>query len=52
MSSLVVSDVLKNIPIVSVDYVFAERSCFEKAHRWLSEHRQDIIEPESEEENE
>ena len=52
VSSLVVSDVLKNIPIVSVDYVFAERSCFEEAHRWLSEHRQDIIEPESEEENE
>ena len=52
VSSLVVSDVLKNIPVVAVDYVFAERSCFENAHKWLNEHRQDIIKPESEEDNE
>ena len=51
VSSLIVSDVLKNIPVVAVDYVFAERSCFEEARRWLDKHRQDIIKPESEEDD-
>ena len=51
VSSLIVSDVLKNIPVVAVDYVFAERSCFEEARRWLDKHRQDTIKPESEEDD-
>lgn len=44
VSSLALSETLKNIPVVSVDHVFADRSCFKKAHNWLKENRHDIIE--------
>lgn len=43
MSSLAVSSMLRQIPIISVDYVFVERSMEDKAKSWLDKHLQDII---------
>lgn len=43
VSSLSVSHALKNVPVVSLDYVFAERSIFDRASRWLKKHREEII---------
>jgi len=51
VSSLAVSEVLNNVPVLSVDYVFAERSIFNEAERWLKENREKIIEPKKEETN-
>jgi HD superfamily phosphohydrolase len=48
-SSLDVSDTLNQVPIVSVDYVFADRSVFSKAGAWLEKCRADIIKPKKEE---
>ena len=42
-SSLRVSDVLNHVPVVSVDYVFADRSCLQKAKRWLDDNLNDIV---------
>jgi len=47
--SLSVSSVLRDVPIVSVDYVFANRSCFEDAKNWLSDNLAEIIKPKMEE---
>ena len=49
VSSLALSEVLSNVPVVSVDYVFADRSCFDEASKWLDENRDKIIQPEKEE---
>jgi hypothetical protein len=49
VSSLAVSDTLNRVPIVSVDYVFAERSIVSKASAWLRKHRADIVKPREEE---
>ena len=49
VSSLALSDALSNVPVVSVDYVFADRSCFDEASKWLNENRHTIIQPEKEE---
>lgn len=50
-SSLVISETLKNIPVVAIDYVFADRSCIEAAQEWLKRNHDRIVQPEREEEN-
>lgn len=45
VSSLVISEALGVMPIVSIDYVFAERSKYEEAKKWLEKNRSDIIQP-------
>lgn len=47
-SSLAISEALNVMPVVSVDYVFAERSKFAMANKWLQEQRAKIIQPKSE----
>jgi len=49
VSSLAVSDTLNRVPVVSIDYVFAERSVISKASEWLKRHRADIVKPREEE---
>lgn len=51
VSSLAISEVLNNVPVLSVDYVFAERGVFDQAEQWLKENRQKIIELKKEEED-
>ena len=43
VSSLTVSEILKSVPTISVDYVFADRQMLEAAGAWLEENRDDII---------
>ena len=43
LSSLAVSSVLTHLPIISVDYVFVERSVEDKTRSWLEHNRQDVI---------
>ncbi|MCY4584919.1 MAG: hypothetical protein OXB98_02660 [Bryobacterales bacterium] len=47
--SLGISETLNNVPDVSVDYVFAERSMLDRAQQWLTGRRADIIQPKKEE---
>ena len=49
VSSLALSEALNQVPVVSVDYVFAERELYYKANKWLEEGRQKIIQPKREE---
>lgn len=49
VSSLAVSDTLNNVPVVSVDYVFADRSVYDNADNWLKKNRIDVITPKQEE---
>lgn len=49
-SSLTVSETLNQLPVVAVDYVFADRGIYEEARNWLDDKREQIIQP-SEEEN-
>ncbi len=49
VSSLAISEVLKTLPIVSVDCVFADRLIFDNAMKWLNENLNNIIEPERKE---
>ena len=51
VSSLAVSETLNQVPIVSVDYVFAERSILSEASEWLRTYRTDIVKPEEEVDN-
>jgi len=51
VSSLAVSETLNRVPIVSVDYVFADRSIFSEAEKWLKSNRNEIIQPKLEDEN-
>jgi len=48
--SLAISATLKAVPIVAMDYVFANRDILNKATKWLRENHDDIIKPEKEEE--
>lgn len=48
VSSLAVSDVLNNVPVLSVDYVFAEQGIFDKAEKWLKENQEKLIKPKKE----
>lgn len=45
VSSLGYSKVLDHVPVVSVDYVFADRSKFDEAKKWLDKNRSDVIRP-------
>ena len=49
VSSLSLSGPLENVPVISVDYVFADRIKFDEAKRWLSQNKNDVIKPSSEE---
>ena len=49
VSSLAKSQALGKIPVVSIDYVFAERTCFGSAKEWLEINREQIIQLEEEE---
>lgn len=52
VSSIALSEVLSNIPVVSVDYVFASRQFFDEANTWLDDNRHTIInKPEEEEQD-
>ena len=51
VSSLAFSETLNNVPVVSIDYVFAERSMLAKANEWLRRHRASIIQPKVETDN-
>ena len=48
VSSLAVSETLDRLPVVSVDYVFAERSRFADAKAWLQVQREEVIRPQEE----
>src|SRR6059058_3484751 len=43
VSSLAVSKTLNQVPIVSIDYVFVERSMIPRASEWLRRQRADIV---------
>jgi len=49
VSSITFSEVLSNIPVVSIDYVFANRQFFAKANTWLNDNRLTIINKQEEE---
>lgn len=49
VSSVAISKVLNDVPVLSVDYVFAERGILDRAEQWLNEKRKSIIEPQKEE---
>jgi uncharacterized protein len=51
VSSLAVSETLNTVPVVSVDYIFADRSIYDRADDWLKKNRIDIITPKQEEES-
>ena len=51
VSSLVKSETLSKLPVVSVDYVFAERTIFDRAKSWLDARCADIIQLSDEENN-
>jgi HD superfamily phosphohydrolase len=47
--SLAYSETLNHVPVVSVDYVFANRSILAEAKKWMEEHRAEIVQPKGEE---
>ena len=49
VSSLAISTTLCDVPVVSTDYVFADRSILPEAEKWLDEHYNDIIQIKREE---
>ena len=49
VSSITFSEVLSNIPVVSIDYVFANRQFFAEANTWLNDNRLTIINKQEEE---
>jgi uncharacterized protein len=51
VSSLAISETLHKVPVVSVDYVFADRLIESEAGRWLNAHRDEIIRPQEEGKN-
>jgi uncharacterized protein len=51
VSSLAVSETLNHVPVVSVDYVFAERSLFSKASAWLKTNRAIVVKPKGEDDH-
>ena len=51
VSSLDISEVLNQVPVVSVDYVYAERSVLSKADEWLKAHRTESVKPKGEVDN-
>ena len=51
VGSLAESEVLNNIPAVSVDYVFCDRSCYDDAKSLLSSKHDKVIQPKTEEQD-
>ena len=49
VSSLAISGTLRTLPVVSVDRVFADRSIFDNAIKWVKKNRDEIIAPERKE---
>jgi HD superfamily phosphohydrolase len=49
-SSLETSDVLENLPLAAVDFVFIDRAHLDAAREWLDENRDNIIEKAEEDE--
>lgn len=49
VSSLLISDTLRNIPVVAVDYVFIREDLLKEAEKWLEKNREEIIRLEKEE---
>ena len=49
VSSLVISDTLRNIPVTAVDYVFIREVLLKEAQEWLEKNREEIIRPGEEE---
>ena len=45
VSSLALSETLRNLPVVSVDYVFVARARHAEARQWLKKHRTNVIQP-------
>ena len=43
VSSLLLSEVLNNIPVVSVDYIFASREVDKEANEWLEDNKEKIL---------
>lgn len=50
VSSLAMSKVLTELPVVATDYVFASPEIREEAEKWLEQNREAIIEPKDKEE--
>ena len=50
ISSLAKSETLKNVPVVAIDNVYAERSVFDEVKSWLEKNRTDIVKLPNEEE--
>jgi hypothetical protein len=48
VTSLSLSETLKNVPVVAVDFVFIAPHLRTEAERWLQEHRTAIIAPKTE----
>jgi HD superfamily phosphohydrolase len=42
-SSLAISEVLNKVPIVHIDYVYADRDIFDRAYVWVNSNRETII---------
>jgi HD superfamily phosphohydrolase len=49
-SSLAASAALERVPVLAVDFVFADRAVFDDAERWLKDNREAIVGSELEEE--
>jgi HD superfamily phosphohydrolase len=49
VSSLAMSETLNHLPVVSVDYVFADRNIFDAANGWRKANHDDIVKPTTEE---
>jgi len=45
VSSLAISETLKQLPVLATDYVFADREILGDAQKWLSSNRSQIIQP-------
>jgi len=51
VSSLAISEAVRTLPVVSVDYVFADRAMYAEADKWLKQRHDQIIQPRPEEES-
>ena len=51
VSSLAISDPLKQLPSANVDYVFTDRKLYEEAKRWVKDHKEEVIKPKGERES-
>jgi uncharacterized protein len=48
VSSLAISETLNKVPVVSIDYVFADRAMIADAKKWLNKSKERIIRPREE----